>query len=145
MNKPALLLLLAATAALTVVLAASPASTPEPVTPEAPATAEIPPAAGAAVSSLAVAMDPATGRLMPATAEQLADLLSEDMRKALSTSGADLFEEASPTPGGGVMIDLQGRFQSAQWARRAADGSLQVQCESGEPESRQPTAPSEER
>ncbi len=39
--------------------------------------------------------------------------LSPQMQKALSTSGEGLVETASPVPGGGVMVNLKGRFRSA--------------------------------
>ena len=38
--------------------------------------------------------------------------ITPEMQNATSTSSEGLVEEISPVPGGGVMIDLKGRFQS---------------------------------
>lgn len=46
----------------------------------------------------------------------------------LSTSGEGLVVEPSPVPGGGQMIDLQGRFQHAATATVAGPDSVIVEC-----------------
>ena len=127
MKPTALLSLLLALAVLAMAAAAQDS-------PRAPATeydAGAAPAAQAAAptpaSNLVVTVDPGTGRLRPASAGEIEDLLDEDLQKALSTSVEDLVAVESPLPGGGVMIDLQGRFQSVQVATIDADGKLQVE------------------
>jgi len=45
-----------------------------------------------------------------------------------STSGEGLVVESSPVPGGGQMIDLQGRFQHAATATVTGPDSVVVEC-----------------
>jgi hypothetical protein len=45
---------------------------------------------------------------------------------ALSTSSAGLAEE--PAPGGGVMVDLRGRFRSEVGSTVDADGGVRTEC-----------------
>ena len=45
---------------------------------------------------------------------------------AFSTSHEGLYEEISPIPGGGVMVHLQGRFQSVLSAVENSDGSITI-------------------
>jgi len=125
--------------ALAVVVAATQETAETPSTPEAPAAVEIKSVAGTAAS--VVAKDPATGELRSATADEIADLLSEDMRSSLSRSSVDLVEVESPSPGGGVMVDLKGRFHSVQWAVRDAEGRLHTECLSGDPKTHGADAP----
>ena len=47
-------------------------------------------------------------------------------RAEFSTSHQGLVEK--PAPGGGMMIDLQGRFRSAATATAGADGTPVVDC-----------------
>jgi hypothetical protein len=49
-------------------------------------------------------------------------------RPEFSTSGEGLEVEPSPVPGGGVMIDLQGRFQHAATAAVLDSDSVVVEC-----------------
>jgi hypothetical protein len=71
-----------------------------------------------------VHVDPATGartaRPQPGAAAAAAT------NPALSTSAQGLVEE--PAPGGGVMVDLKGRFRSAAEATAGADGTTTVKC-----------------
>lgn len=48
--------------------------------------------------------------------------------EATSTSGEGLVSEPSPVPGGGVMMDLQGRFRSTATAALADSDSVVVEC-----------------
>ena len=66
-------------------------------------------------------VDPQTGELLP---ERPPDLPPEPASAALDHSTAGLVEV--PAPGGGSMIDLQGRFQSPLVATVAPDGTLRV-------------------
>ena len=72
--------------------------------------------------------DPATGARTagPVNPDEAAAALTNN--PALSTSQEGLHEE--PAPGGGVMIDLQGRFRSAAEATIGADGKPHVNCHS---------------
>jgi hypothetical protein len=67
-------------------------------------------------------VDPQTGQRIarpPAAAAIAAN-------PAFSTSHRGLAEQ--PAPGGGTMIDLQGRFRSAATATTGADGTAHVHC-----------------
>lgn len=81
-----------------------------------------------AQAGMRVYVDPATGRrLSNPTAEQRANAAALDRgNPAFSTSSEGLREE--PLPGGGVLVHLDGRFQSAVTVRRQADGSLVQTC-----------------
>lgn len=72
--------------------------------------------------------DPATGArtAAPANSAEAAAALANN--PALSTSQEGLVEQ--PAPGGGVMIDLQGRFRSAAEATIGPDGKPHVNCHS---------------
>jgi hypothetical protein len=68
-----------------------------------------------------VYVDPATGELLPGRPTSLPP---EPAASALNTSAAGLVEV--PSPGGGMMIDLQGRFQSPLVATIQPDGTLRL-------------------
>jgi hypothetical protein len=58
-------------------------------------------------------IDPQTGEFIQEPRQgQEALKITPEMQNATSTSSEGLVEEISPVPGGGVMIDLKGRFQS---------------------------------
>lgn len=62
---------------------------------------------------MSVYIDPQTGEFIPEPKQgQKALEITPEMQNATSTSSEGLVEEKSPVPGGGVMIDLKGRFQS---------------------------------
>lgn len=96
--------------------------------------------AGLLLSSLAVAqtvtIDPETGDFIdPPAAEQATRGQSNGgnsalAASALSTYQGDLVAVPSPTPGGGLMIDLRGRFQQVMKATMGPDGKPEVYCES---------------
>lgn len=79
---------------------------------------------------MTVYKDPDTGRLLPLPADELQRLLNKDLRGAISTSQEGLAETA--VPGGGVMIDLQGRFKNMTWAMLGPDGKVMTHCDSSE-------------
>lgn len=97
-------------------------------TESANGTAPQPPA----VAGMTVYKDPVSGRLMPLPAHELRRLLSPDLQHATSMSQVGLTEEA--LPGGGVTLDLQGRFRSFTWATIGADGKVTVHCDDPSPE-----------
>lgn len=79
-----------------------------------------------------VYIDPATGRpgSVPPTIPPGRSRLPE-VANALSTSSEGLHEVPVPIPGGGVMVDLQGRFRSLVTATVRADGTVGVRCGPG--------------
>lgn len=121
-----------------------PPQTAPVTTPEAAGTPESPTATQRGAAAMVVTKDPVTGRLRPATAEETAQVLTEDTRKALSTSHEGLVEVASPVPGGGVMIDLKGRFFSVMTATVDAQGRVSTDCTT-DPGTTDPTNPAPEK
>jgi hypothetical protein len=85
------------------------------------------PAAGAAPGMM-IHVDPQTGAIVKEPAPGTVPLpLTPQLRNALSTSHQGLVEEVSPVPGGGIKIDLQGRFQSTLMATIDGDGKVRMQ------------------
>ena len=95
---------------------AEPGSEPAPNTASSDA-----PTAGARPGSW-VQVDPQTGKRVPLSARGVT--IPPD--PAFSTSHQGLVEK--PAPGGGMMIDLQGRFRSAATARLGTDDKPHVGC-----------------
>jgi hypothetical protein len=77
-------------------------------------------------SGMKIHRDPVTGELgaPPAEAPDQVSLPPDD---ALSTSSEGLMETPSPVPGGGSMVDLQGRFRSPLIATQDAEGKITIQ------------------
>jgi hypothetical protein len=100
-------------------------------------------AAGA--SGMLIHIDPSTGRIVKQPAPGTVPLqLTPQELNALSTTGKGLVEVPSAVPGGGVRIDLQGRFQSPVFATVGPDGKLVIRHlqeipATGSDESRQDT------
>lgn len=69
-----------------------------------------------------IKIDPQTGKRIPVPSDGVA--LPAD--PAFSTSHSGLVEQ--PAPGGGMMVDLQGRFRSAATATVGPDGTAHVDC-----------------
>ena len=70
-----------------------------------------------AASDMIIHVDPQTGLIVNAPAPGAVPLpLPPDVVNALSSSHQGLVEVSSPLPGGGVQIDLQGRFRSPVFA-----------------------------
>ena len=78
-----------------------------------------------------VFVDPATGKLIPPP--RPAAPVTPPLEDALSTSGEGLRETPGKTRGGGIKIDLQGRFRSTVTATIDPEGRLSTRCET-EPE-----------
>ncbi len=95
--------------------------------------------AGLLLSSLAAAqtvtIDPETGDFIdPSAAEQATRGQSTGgnsalAASALSTYHGDLVAVPSPTPGGGLMVDLRGRFQQVMKATIGPEGIPSVHCD----------------
>lgn len=88
----------------------------------APGTADQPAAAG-----MTVHIDPQTGEVVepPAQEPPQSELQAGD--PTTSTSSAGLVAEPSPVPGGGIGINLQGRFQSPLVATQGSDGKVKIE------------------
>lgn len=97
--------------------------------------------AGLMLTSLAAAqtvtIDPDTGDFIdPPAAEQPARGQVAPLASALSSYHGDLVAVPSPTPGGGLMVDLRGRFQQVMKATIRPDGTPAVHCDSAVGEGR---------
>ena len=87
----------------------------------------VPPGESAADAGMIVYIDPATGAVLSEPAPGTEPLqLSPAARNAMSTSDSGLVQVPSSVPGGGVMVDLRGRFQSPFIAVVGADGKATV-------------------
>ena len=72
-------------------------------------------------------IDPETGEFVNPP-EQETPAASESIQpSALSISAETMEEESSPVPGGGVMIDLKGRFQSPVSATVEGNGETTIE------------------
>jgi hypothetical protein len=102
--------------------------------PEPPA--EKPAAVPGGASRMIIHIDPQTGELRKAPAPGAVPLqLSPQERNAFSTSHQGLVELPSSVPGGGVKLDLQGRFQSPLVVTVDPDGKLKMEHLGEPPES----------
>ena len=73
-------------------------------------------------------IDPRTGAFLKEPAPGTLPLqVSPQFLNSLSTSHEGLTEQPSTLPGGGVKVDLQGRFQSPFVATVDANGKLKIQ------------------
>jgi hypothetical protein len=87
-------------------------------------------------SGMIIHIDPQTGELRKTPAPGAVPLqLSPQERNAFSTSHQGLVEMPSPVPGGGVKLDLQGRFQSPLVVTIDPDGKFKMQHLGEAPES----------
>jgi len=80
--------------------------------------------------AMRVYRDPATGAFK-APSPGAANALSTDARA--SSSGKDLVESAGASAGGGIRLDLQGKFRSYAIATKDDQGNVSVRCEPGTP------------
>jgi hypothetical protein len=79
-----------------------------------------------------VHIDPATGEFLPALDRPVAVQTDQSMQNAFSTSSEGLTEQSSPVPGGGIMVNLQGRFQNVFVATIADSNDFTATCKSGD-------------
>jgi hypothetical protein len=75
-----------------------------------------------------VFVDPITGEIVPQPGQRPAMPLPPQAENAQSTSGDGLRETPGTTRGGGVKINLQGRFRSSAVAAVGPDGKLTTRC-----------------
>ncbi len=72
-------------------------------------------------------VDPKTGKLGVPPAKPGPPTEAVPPSAAFSTSDEGLVETLSPEPGGGVMVDLEGRFQSPLTITRDSDGNITIE------------------
>lgn len=101
--------------------AASVAAAPQPL-------AGKPVTAPERAAGMTIYLDPQTGRFLkePAPGTEVL-VLTPQLQNALSTSHEGLVETPSEAPGGGVKLDLQGRFQNPLVVTIDADGKVKMQ------------------
>lgn len=119
--------------AMSLAVTSSPAFSGEGANPagEAPAG----PAVGTPLDTLRtpsrgmlIYIDPQTGALLREPAPGTVPLqLTPAFQDAVSTSHQGLVEVPSPAPGGGVSVNLQGRFQSPLFVTTDANGKVRIQ------------------
>lgn len=126
----ALVLVLAAGGALLPVSAVEPGSAGEPqIAPNDATTSLAQGVGGLSMPQQRVYIDPATGKLIPrpATPDQPQAVTGPGpittVPPELSTSAKGLQVVPNPKTGGGVMVDLQGRFQQRTTATLDAEGT----------------------
>lgn len=78
-------------------------------------------------SGMRIHIDPQTGQLTREAPAAVPPQLSPREENAFSTSHQGLVETLSPVPGGGVIVDLQGRFQSPLSATVDPTGKVTIQ------------------
>ena len=77
--------------------------------------------------SMTVYLDPNTGEILSNRIKGQESLeISPKMQNAMSTSDTGLFEKRSTVPGGGFIVDLQGRFQSPMVHIQHSNGDVQT-------------------
>jgi len=84
--------------------------------------------AGASDAGFVVHVDPSTGAFTASSPQAVRVDVDRVLQNALSTSSEGLVEVANPVPGGGVMVDLRGRFQNAMVATVDESGGLGATC-----------------
>jgi hypothetical protein len=109
----------------------SPPSTEDTRVPASTATADAPaettPGTPEGAAAMRIYRDPQTGgKGAPPIGAPSAEEL-ESLESAFSTSSQGLVETPSPVQGGGVKVDLQGRFRSPLVATQGADGKCSIQ------------------
>jgi hypothetical protein len=77
---------------------------------------------------LRVYIDPATGRMGPPPPEALPAAAAIPANHPLSTSGEGLIETPGQTRGGGVIVNLQGRFRSTVVTSVEPGGTVVTRC-----------------
>jgi hypothetical protein len=85
------------------------------------------PAAVSSAPGMTIYIDAQTGALLKEPAPGAVPLqLTPELQNAFSTSDQGLVEVPSSVPGGGVRMDLQGRFRSPLLATTDAHGKLKI-------------------
>ena len=76
-----------------------------------------------------VGIDPTTGEFLESVPPIPVDQLPKSLQNSLNTSSEGLVERPSSVPGGGVMVDLRGRFQNTYVATVDANGNVTAACD----------------
>lgn len=84
-------------------------------------------------SGMKVYRDPETGEFLDSPPERLPAEIKRAEEQAISTSHEGLEQRKVDKPGGGVMMDLKGRFRHYQTATKDADGNITIRCTPNEP------------
>ena len=80
-----------------------------------------------AASGMVIYIDPQTGAILKESAPGTVPLqLTPELQNALSTSDQGLVESPISVHGGGVKVDLQGRFRSPLFATTDANGKVTI-------------------
>jgi hypothetical protein len=79
-----------------------------------------------------VHIDPLTGELTPSPASTIETKGNERLQNAILTSSQGLSEEPSAVAGGGIMVDLHGRFQNVFIVTLDDSSGLRATCSSGD-------------
>jgi hypothetical protein len=79
-------------------------------------------------SGLKVYIDPETGEFLDSPPEKMPAEIQRTDEEAISTSIEELEQREVDLPGGGVMMDLKGRFHQYQTATKDADGNITIRC-----------------
>jgi len=94
---------------------------------EAPPPAETPHAVPETAPGMTIYIDPQTGAILRQPAPGTVPLqLTPQLQNALSTSHQGLLETPGPVSGGGVKVDLQGRFRSPLFVTIDANGKVKM-------------------
>ena len=97
-------------------------------TPAPPSPAGKPDPAPSGTPGMRVYVDPQTGAVLPGPPPGAVPLpLTPQEQNQLSTSHEGLVGVPSAVPGGGVRIDLQGRFQSPLIGTIGTDGKVKIE------------------
>ena len=92
-----------------------------------PPPAKTPDAAPGSAPGMRIYIDPRTGVILKEPAPGTVPLqLTPELQNAFSTSHHGLGETPGSVPGGGVKVDLQGRFQSPLFVTIDADGKVKL-------------------
>jgi hypothetical protein len=83
---------------------------------------------GSMAEGYVVHVDPQTGRIEQQSQSTFPVAADSKMQHRLSTSSEGLVETPSPVPGGGVMVDLEGRFMNTFVATVDDSGGVEVFC-----------------
>lgn len=102
---------------------------PSGETSRSASTQSVPRAAG-----MRVYRDPKTGKFGVPPPSSAARRRAPTLQQALSRSHEGLEEVYNDGPGGGVFVDLRGRFLAPVVARKGPDGKVSVECLHGLPE-----------
>jgi hypothetical protein len=80
--------------------------------------------------AMKVYKDPKTGDIVTPPPEMVPEDMPKKTKDAVSTSHEGLKETEVDKPGGGIMVNLKGRFRQFQEATKDGDGNIFIHCTS---------------